>query len=89
MPEVLVLMIVFGGRMASMRVIRSRLIFKFSMIASMTQSADLMTSRSSSRLPIETKAGVSEVKNDAGRDLIARSKPCWTIRLRTDFILQG
>ena len=54
MPEVLVLTMQVGLRTSSMRVIKSTLIFRFSTMASMTQSASAITPKSSSRLPSVT-----------------------------------
>ena len=81
-PEVFVETMAFGFLMASMRVIRSALIFKFSTMASMTQSASAMTPKSSSRFPSVTNVFNSDDIKFAGLALIQRSQPSLTILLR-------
>jgi len=66
-----------------MRLIRLCLISRRSMIASITQSASAITSKSSSRLPVCTRCTKSFSKKLAGRDWMAACKPASTIRLRT------
>ena len=64
-----------GLRNRSTRSKSLRLISRFSTTASMTMSQSLMRGRSSSKLPVETSAAASEVKNGGGLGLLRRLQP--------------
>src|SRR6267378_467936 len=83
-PEVLVVTIAPGLRYWATRESRLRLISKFSATTSIIQSASAQRARSSSKLPMATRSASEGVKNAAGLDFFAASRPARTILFRSD-----
>src|SRR5882724_8192911 len=80
-PEVLVVTMALGLRNWATRERSLRLISRFSATTSMIQSASATRARSSSKLPMEIFTARAGVKNAAGRDCLAASRPARTILL--------